>query len=98
MNESRTPRVRLFQFTIKNSRLICLRQLFLLRASAKFEPARLGLRLGVGSQLFPLSQPLLIIGGWGARPKGDPPMMTHRETAWTQPPNLVIFEKIAPIC
>ena len=41
-----------------NSQLICLRQLFLLRASAKFEPARLGLRLGVGSQftIFPSSQ------------------------------------------
>ena len=81
-----------------NSQLICLRQLFLLRASAKFEPARLGLRLGVGSQLFSLSQPLLIIGGWGARPKGDPPMMTRLGEAWTLPPNLAIVERIALIC
>ena len=37
----------------------------------------------------------LIIGGWGARPKGDPPMMTRLVEAWTLPPNLSIFEKIA---
>ena len=38
---------------------------------------------------------MFIIGGWGARPKGDPPMMTRLVEAWTLPPNLAIFEKIA---
>ena len=34
---------------------------------------------------------MFIIGGWGARPKGDPPMMTRLDEAWTLSPNLAIF-------
>ena len=56
---------------MQNSQLICLRQLFLLRASAEFGQARLCIRLGVGSQFF-LCSHILIIVGWEGSHKGRP--------------------------
>ncbi len=50
---------------MQDSKLICLWQLFLLRASAEFEQAQLRIRLGVGSKLgFDLIKPhYLRLGG-----------------------------------